>query len=636
MQSVNTRCFHLVFSFVTFWVVSGINVLQAQIDSVQVLKQIEVTAERIDLADIGKHTDRIDQAKISHSRHEDLASVLSMQSPLFVRSYGTGTLATLGIRGGGAAHTQIVWNGIPLRNPMLGLQDLSLIPGVFFDEAAIHYGGHGSAFGSGAVGGLISISNAQVSNINRVGIHLSAGSWGHRGGDIQLDYGLGKLRLSSRLFSQYGENNFRFRLDKGLPERNQVHNQIKDQGILQEVSFEISEKQFITGRLWFQYADRQIPPTSTQNTSKAAQQDKILRASLQWNYVAEKFHWQLKSAWLDEINDYQDTLIILYTHNRFRTWLAEAVATYNPGNSLSIACGINTEIAQGQSENYQSTKSRNQSAVFSSVRLVSKNWLWRMQARQELTENIWSPLLADISTEWSGIKNMTFKTNLSRNYRMPTLNDLNWRPGGNPGLLPEQGWTIEAGIHYKSNSDKLSFTSSLTGYKRNIDQWIMWMPPVKGISDYWSPINITKVNSRGIEMRGALEYKSNKWIIDFNTGLDLTWSTFETSLKEFQIEAGDQLFYVPVENLMTGLTVHFHNWSGFYNHHWFGPSSGINDQIKAANIGSVGLSVDFAKHRLTESIYLLADNIWNVPYRIIERRPMPGRSFTAGVKISIF
>ncbi len=636
MQSVNTRCFCLIFSFVTLWWAGGISLLHAQIDSVHILKQIEVTAERIDLADIGKHTDHIDATTLSSIRHADLASALSMQTPLFVRSYGAGTLATLGIRGGSASHTQIVWNGIPLRNPMLGLQDLSLIPGVFFDEAAIHYGGHGSAFGSGAVGGLISISNSPVSDINRIGIHLSAGSWGHRGGDIQLDYGLGRFRLSSRLFSQHADNNFRYRLDKGLPEHNQVHNQIKDNGILQEVSYSISEKQFITGRLWFQYADRQIPPLSTQNTSKAAQQDKILRASLQWNYVADQFHWQLKSAWLDEINDYQDTLIILYTHNRFRTWLAEGVASYNPGNNVSIAFGINTEIARGQSENYQSLQSRNQSAVFSSVRLISKSWLWRLQARQELTENIWSPLLVDVSTEWAGIKNITLKTNLSRNYRMPTLNDLNWRPGGNPDLLPEQGWTIEAGIHYKSVRDKINITSSLTAYKRNIDQWIMWMPPVKDLRDYWSPINITKVNSRGLEMRGSLECISHKWIVGFNTGLDLTWSTFETSLKEFQIEKGEQLFYVPVENLMTGLSLHFLNWSGFYIHHWFGASSGINDQIKAANIGSAGLSVELKKHRLAQSIYIQADNIWNVPYRIIERRPMPGRSFTAGVKLSIF
>lgn len=610
--------------------------MHAQIDSIHVLKQVEVTAERIDLTDIGKHTDQMGKSMLSFNDHDDLASVLAKQTPLFVRSYGSGTLATLGIRGGSASHTQILWNGIPLRNPMLGMQDLALIPGVFFDEAAIHYGGHGSAFGSGAVGGLISISNEPVSLQNRIGINVYAGSWGRRGGDIQLDYGVGKIRFSSRLFSQHAENNYRYRLDKHLPEHNQVHNQINDKGILQEVSYALNDRQTLTGRLWYQYADRQIPPISTQTTSKSAQQDKIFRASLQWNYVADKFHWQLKSAWLDEINDYQDTLIILYTHNQFRTWLAEAATSYHPGNNISIAGGIYTEVAQGLSENYQDLKTRNQSAVFSSVKLASKNWMWRLQARQEITESIWSPLLVDVSTEFSGIKKITFKTSLSRNYRMPTLNDLNWRPGGNPDLVPEEGWAVEAGIHYKWVTEKIKLSTSLTAYKRNIDQWIMWMPPVKGLREYWSPINIAEVNSRGFETRANVSWTTNQCKFDLHAGLDLTWSTFESELKQFQIEAGEQLFYVPVENYMSGLTVHFHSWTGYYNHHWFGPSTGINDQIRAANIGSAGLSVDFQKHRLKESLYIQADNIWNVPYRIIERRPMPGRSFTAGVRVSFF
>lgn len=636
MSAVFVRFIWVLISCVSLSLLSGQQPLSAQADSIRVLKQIEVTAERIDLTDIGKHTDHIDKSSLLFSQHDNLASVLSMQTPLFVRSYGAGTLATLGIRGGSASHTQILWNGIPLRNPMLGLQDIALIPGAFFDEAAIHYGGHGAAFGSGAVGGLISISNSPVSPVNRIGANVYAGSWGRRGGDIQLDYGFGKIRFSSRLLLQQAENNFRYRLDRNLSERNQVHNQLKNRGILQEISYAINDKQTFTGRLWVQNADRQIPPTSTQTTSKAAQQDKVLRASVQWNRVGEKFHLQLKSAWLDEVNDYQDTLILLYTHNRFKTWLAEASTSFNPGDHVSFAGGIYTEIAQGESENYKSIQSRNQSAVFSSVRLNSKNWMWRLQARQELTEHTWSPLLMDVSTEWTGIKRLTFKTSLSRNYRMPTLNDLNWRPGGNPELLPEQGWTVEAGIHYKIVNEKINFTTSLTAYKRNIDQWIMWMPPVKDVRAYWSPINITKVNSRGMESRTSFSYSTKKWNVALNTGIDLTWSTFETALPEFRIEKGEQLFYVPVENLMTGLTWHYQAWSGYYLHHWFSPSTGINDQIKAANVGSAGIAVDFKMNRLNESIYLEADNIWNVPYRIIERRPMPGRSFTAGVKISIF
>src|SRR5688572_8658927 len=84
----------------------GADMLYAQLDTMQLLKEVEVTAQRIDLTDIGKHSDHLDSMAIEIHQHHDLASLLSSQTPLFVRSYGAGTLATLGIRGGGAAHTQ--------------------------------------------------------------------------------------------------------------------------------------------------------------------------------------------------------------------------------------------------------------------------------------------------------------------------------------------------------------------------------------------------------------------------------------------------------------------------------------------------------------------------------------------------
>ena len=111
----------LVFFFLTLCVLPFHNVLNAQLDTIQWLKEVEVTAERIDLTDIGKHTDQIDSSILLVKHYQNLATALAMETPLYVRSYGAGTLATLGIRGGSASHTQILWNGIPLRNPMVGL-----------------------------------------------------------------------------------------------------------------------------------------------------------------------------------------------------------------------------------------------------------------------------------------------------------------------------------------------------------------------------------------------------------------------------------------------------------------------------------------------------------------------------------
>ena len=605
-----------------------------QADTIAWLEEIEVTAQRINLTDVGKHSEALDSQGLAMRQYNSLSNQLSFLTPLYVRSYGNGTLATLGIRGGSAAHTQLLWNGIPLRNPMLGLVDLALIPALFTDEVSIHYGGHGSAFGSGAVGGLISFSNDRIAHEDGLQLHLSAGSWDNFLGELKATYGFSKLRFSTRIFGQSGENNYRYKLDENTPERNQVHHELRNTGILQEAMWDISDQEQVTARVWYQYADRQIPPLSTQTTSKAAQQDESLRATLQWMRNGEKFSWQCKTAWLNESIHYQDSLILLYTENKFHTWLAEASTSVRMNPAWTFTGGLYAELVSASSANYDTGTARNQYAAFTSLGWITGDWVLRLQLREEITGSKWSPLLSDVSAEWSGIKNWTIKSSVSRNYRVPTLNDLYWRPGGNPELVPETGWTFEAGLHYKNRKKTPAFTSSLTAFTRKIDEWIMWLPPIPDVRNYWSPVNISEVWSRGFEFRGNLVIHKQDWTFALNAGADLTWSTFGQPIPDFKIEEGDQLFYVPVETVMAGFRVTHSHWTGYYTHHWFGGSPGINEDVDSGNVGSAGLNYIFTSHKVGCTLYLQADNVWNVPYRLIERRPMPGRSFTGGVRLT--
>lgn len=163
----------------------------------------------------------------------------------------------------------------------------------------------------------------------------------------------------------------------------------------------------------------------------------------------------------------------------------------------------------------------------------------------------------------------------------------------------------------------------------------MWMPPVKDVRNYWSPINISEVNSHGIEFRSGYDLQSADWKINMSAGADFTWSTFGTPIPDFNIEAGEQLFYVPVENISSQVRIILHSWSAFYHHHWYGASPGINERVEAGNIGSAGIGYTFQHESFHADMLLQSDNIWNVPYRLIERRPMPGRSFELGLRISI-
>jgi iron complex outermembrane receptor protein len=185
-----------------------------------------------------------------------------------------------------------------------------------------------------------------------------------------------------------------------------------------------------------------------------------------------------------------------------------------------------------------------------------------------------------------------------------------------------------------SKTDGLMIDGSVTAYWRQLHQWIMWMPPVKDVTPFWAPVNVNTVKSRGIESRLNVIMTQRQVELKCFTGIDLTWSTFEEDLPEFRIVAGDQLFYVPVENMLAGAQVNVAGWQARYQHHWFGASPGINDDVQAGNVGAFTIARDWVAKAVRIATYVHVDNTWDVPYRLIERRPMPGRSIKGGIQVA--
>ena len=94
---------------------------------------------------------------------------------------------------------------------------------------------------------------------------------------------------------------------------------------------------------------------------------------------------------------------------------------------------------------------------------------------------------------------LLLKAKISRNYRLPTLNDRFWEPGGNENLLAEQGWSEELGLHTYGGENKHTWSYSITGFNRLIDNWILWS--IAEGTSFWAANNITRVWSRGVEQR---------------------------------------------------------------------------------------------------------------------------------------
>jgi vitamin B12 transporter len=123
------------------------------------LKDVEINASKEELSQIGKKREGIDSLIKEQFRFNTVGDLLSYNSPVYIKSYGPGAIATTSFRGGSAEQTAILWNGFNIQNYMLGQADLSLLPSVLFEDIRVEYGGSSSLWGSGAVGGSILLDN---------------------------------------------------------------------------------------------------------------------------------------------------------------------------------------------------------------------------------------------------------------------------------------------------------------------------------------------------------------------------------------------------------------------------------------------------------------------------------------------
>ena len=170
---------------------------QTMSDTLQefLLKEKKKTSndERINTYSSGQKIQTIDSSVLLQYQQQNLAQLLTQQMPVFIKSYGFNGLATVNIRGASAAQSQVLWNGIPITNAALGMADVSSMPVFFIQNLQLVYGSSAALFGSGNVGGTISIETTQpkFQTQNLASVFLGGGSFG------QMNVG-GKLEVSNK------------------------------------------------------------------------------------------------------------------------------------------------------------------------------------------------------------------------------------------------------------------------------------------------------------------------------------------------------------------------------------------------------------------------------------------------------
>ncbi|MEL6650751.1 MAG: TonB-dependent receptor plug domain-containing protein [Bacteroidota bacterium] len=603
----------------------------AQSDSIISLDSVEISARSLRHERIGATEIHLEAQELEAFSGGGLDQLLNQQNGLFVKTYGGGSLATSSIRGGSASHTAVIWNGLPIKSPMLGQLDLSLLPVGFTDELELQYGGNSAMWGSGAIGGTILLNNhLRLDNTVGLGYQGQVGSFGQQSHIASGQWTGKSFGVKTRVLRQQAQNNFTYPTGREDEIREQSNAALSRRAILQELYWRPNAKNRFSAHLWGQNNFREIPPTSSQNQSEAIQADSSVRISLNWQRLGERNLLKARVGLFRESLVYSDPMIRLVSESQFRTAIGEVEQQYQFSATHHLTAGVHYQWTEAISDGYEQPQSQQQLAIFVRDQLQLGKWTIESSLRQQWVDFSRVPLVGSLAV-WRPLRGtLRLNARASRNYNLPTLNDLYWFPGGNPNLRAENGWSQEVGLGWQKQVGKQQISTNVQVYSRLIDDWIMWS--VREGDNFWSANNITQVWSRGIEGRFAYQIQLGKYQLGLNLGYDFTRSTNQVAIETPKIAAGSQLFYTPIHQASANI---FWQWGDLelrYLHRYTGRVETLNlTQLDPYQLGNLRLSYEWERPRFRINLFGIVDNLWNTSYRVLERRPMPGRNVAFGL-----
>lgn len=599
-------------------------------DTASALPPVEIQSDRLSNYHAGYNVRRIDSVTLMQYKDASLSELLSANGLVYLKKYGVTGIGSISVRGTSNVHTATVWNGFNLQSVMNGGADLSLFPIGFTDQISLQTGGSCALFGSGAIGGSIHINNTPHfgSGLHTM-VSTNGGSFHSLGGSAVVEAGTAKTFTSVKGYYRSARNDFRYMFDTWGPFTMQ-HAAVSEYGVMAGHHLSIKKDQMLSVNLWWQQSEREIPGVFSP-TSEALQNDQVMRGSAAWKIIKQRFQLDVRSMLSFENQHYLSELMDIDAENNFLSSITEVESNIFLRHQHMLNVGLSNNYEQVHSTNYLNTTQRNRPSVFLSHSWHLKNNKLKtsLSFREEFSEKMMGPVFSG-GLEATLFKGSVLRWSGARVYRIPTMNDLYWNPGGDPSLKPEDGWTVESGLSQTFKIKNFAATLGLTGYSYNISNWILWLPS----GSYWTPRNVQTVWSRGLESEVVLNYSIKKWTFHTEGQYSFTRSTNQKSKFPGDASVGKQLIYTPEHRAAGTVRVGWRNFLLTYAHQYTGIryiSSSNYELLQAYHTGDIKLSQHFHMKHVDLGTTFSIDNLWNYQYLVIAGMPMPGRSFKLNI-----
>lgn len=605
------------------------------------INEVIISSGKIPLFPPGYKRTYIDSTVISNYNSGSLSELLSEQSSVFVKSYGMSGVASLSFRGTGASQTLIDWNGINLNSPMLGQTDLSLIPVGLVDNIQVYYGGASMTLNTGGIGGAINLETKPVwKKETIITLNSGTGSFSDYSGLVKVKAGNTHFQSVTKGYFQSSENNFRYLDNESglLPVwMTRTNSQASQRGFIQELYFN-NPYNVISARLWYQTSDRHLPPTIQSEDFTERQFDESLRIMLNDNISARNSNYLFTGAFLMGNLNYTNQKALIDSRNHSETFVMKAERESYHGDYTKLKLAVNDELNYVKSNNYGRNVYRNNATFTATLeRECANRFGLTLLLREILLDNKF--LIPDFSTgiqfKLSDKGDNFLKAGISRNSRIPTMNELFYSVYGNPDLKNEYAFIYE--VSWEISKDifpGLNIRSDLSLFHNAIKDMIQWQP----VAGTLIVDNIRKVNSTGLESSVSFLYASGKFSAKINAGYSLTKATTAKSYYSEDGTLGKQLMYMPLNQANSMIRFSFGYFYSSLGTSFTGTRFTTTDHLGSLpyytlNNTITGIKLPLKKNSVDISLNI--NNLFAVNYQSIAGYPMPGRTYLLKVIMQI-
>jgi len=547
-----------------------------------------------------------------------LTDLLRNETPVYFKENGYGMVSSPAFRGTAAAQTAVTWNGININSAFTGQTDFNTLATGNFTAVSVRPGGGSVLYGSSAIGGSIHLEDALAFEGKFMQeIAAAYGSFNTENWRYHASGGNEKLAVSAGASGMASDNDYtvgRFANENG---------QYRNIGFDAAAACRIDSKNTVSLYGYAFDGMRHFSLISPSDT-RSKYRDSNMRNLVSWEYRSNRFTSTLKAAYLTEHYRYYQ---FPDTPDPDDGKAETALLRYEVGVALSKKSRLDGVVQYDRTLGYGSNVARHLRETVSGALLwaqeIRKLHL-ELGLRQEITATYDSPLLFSAALSHPLGKTLEVKAGVSRNFRIPTFNDLYWSEGGNPNLRPEDALQYQSGVAFKSKN----FEAAATLFLIDIKDMIQWLP---GTTTFWLPQNVGHARSYGgeafvdfhkdfgktrIQARGSYGYTISG---NRNTGKLLIYvpkhrGTASVGASRSRVSAGiqgsftDQVFTRSDNNPR-------YNLDGY----------AVCDGDVHLGIGKSANIVIGAQIR----------NIFDTRYAVVEGRPFPGRNYQLYINVTL-